>query len=149
MLTTYKILSNMLLSRLTTYAEEIIGDHQCGFRRNKLITDHKYCIRQILEKKWEYNEAGHQLFIDIKKDYNSVRREVLCHILSECGIHLKLVKLIKMCQYETYSRDRVRKYLTCFLLRMAENRGALSSLFFNFAWGEPLQELWYTTTAWN
>jgi hypothetical protein len=29
--TTYKILSNILLSRLTTCAEEIIGDHQCGF----------------------------------------------------------------------------------------------------------------------
>ena len=29
--TTYKILSNNLLSRLTPYAEEIIGDHQCGF----------------------------------------------------------------------------------------------------------------------
>jgi len=29
--TTYKILSNILLSRLTPYAEEIIGDHQCEF----------------------------------------------------------------------------------------------------------------------
>ena len=29
--TTYKILSNILLSRLTPYAEKIIGDHQCGF----------------------------------------------------------------------------------------------------------------------
>jgi len=28
---TYKILSNILLSRLTPFAEEIIGDHQCGF----------------------------------------------------------------------------------------------------------------------
>ena len=28
--TVYKILSNILLSRLTPYAEEIIGDHQCG-----------------------------------------------------------------------------------------------------------------------
>ena len=28
---TYKILSNILLSRLTPYAKEIIGDHQCGF----------------------------------------------------------------------------------------------------------------------
>jgi hypothetical protein len=33
--TTYKILSNILLSRLTPYAEEIIGDHQCRFRRNR------------------------------------------------------------------------------------------------------------------
>jgi hypothetical protein len=32
--TSYKILSNILLSRLTRYGDEIIGDHQCGFRRN-------------------------------------------------------------------------------------------------------------------
>jgi hypothetical protein len=31
--TSYKILSNILLSRLIPYADEIIGDHQCGFRR--------------------------------------------------------------------------------------------------------------------
>jgi hypothetical protein len=29
--TTYKILPNILLSRLTPYAEETIGDHHCGF----------------------------------------------------------------------------------------------------------------------
>jgi hypothetical protein len=29
--TTYKILSNILLSILIPYAEEVIGDHQCGF----------------------------------------------------------------------------------------------------------------------
>jgi hypothetical protein len=29
--TMYKLLSNILLSTLTPYAQEIIGDHQCGF----------------------------------------------------------------------------------------------------------------------
>ena len=33
--TTYKILTNILLSRLTPYTEEIIGDHQCGFRHKR------------------------------------------------------------------------------------------------------------------
>jgi hypothetical protein len=33
-------------------------------------------IRQILEKKWEYNEAVHHLFIDFKKVYYSVSRGV-------------------------------------------------------------------------
>jgi hypothetical protein len=28
--TSYKILSNILLSRLSLYVDEIIGDHQCG-----------------------------------------------------------------------------------------------------------------------
>jgi hypothetical protein len=33
--TAYKILSNILLARLTPYADEIIGDHQCVFRHNR------------------------------------------------------------------------------------------------------------------
>ena len=37
--TTYKVLSNNLLSRLIPYAEEVIGDHQCGFQRNRSTTD--------------------------------------------------------------------------------------------------------------
>ena len=40
---TYKTLSNILLSRLIPYAKEIIGDHQCGFRHNRTI-DHIFCI---------------------------------------------------------------------------------------------------------
>jgi len=49
----YKILTNIRLSWLTLYTEEIIGDHQCGFRRNRSTTDHILWIHQILEKKWE------------------------------------------------------------------------------------------------
>jgi hypothetical protein len=33
--TANKILSNILLARLTPYVNEVIGDHQCGFRRNR------------------------------------------------------------------------------------------------------------------
>jgi len=63
----YKILSNILLSRLISYAEKITEDHQCGFESNRSTADHILCIRQILEKKWEYNETLHQLFIDFRK----------------------------------------------------------------------------------
>jgi hypothetical protein len=79
--TTHKVLSNILLSRLMPYAEEIIGEHQCGFRRNRSTTDHVFCSRQIFEKKWEYNGAVHHLFIDFKKAHDSVRMEVLYNIL--------------------------------------------------------------------
>jgi hypothetical protein len=51
LLTSYKMLSNILLSWLSPYIDEIIGDHQCGFRRNRSTTDKIFCIRQILEKK--------------------------------------------------------------------------------------------------
>jgi hypothetical protein len=45
--TSYKILSN-ILARLNPYGDEIIQDHQCGFRSN--MTDQIFCIRQILKK---------------------------------------------------------------------------------------------------
>jgi hypothetical protein len=35
----YKIVSNILLVRLTPYVNEIIGNHQCGFRRNRYTND--------------------------------------------------------------------------------------------------------------
>jgi purine nucleoside phosphorylase len=42
------------------------------------------------EKKLAYNETVHQLFIDFKKAYDSVRREILYNILIESGIPIKL-----------------------------------------------------------
>ena len=63
----------------------------------------------MLEKKWEYNEEVHQLLIDFKKAYDSVRREVLYKILIEFGIPRKLVRLIKMSLTETCNRVRLGK----------------------------------------
>jgi hypothetical protein len=68
--TSYKILSNILLARLTPYPDQIIGDRKCVFRRNRSTTDQIFYIRQILDKKWEYSGAVHQLFIDFKKAYD-------------------------------------------------------------------------------
>jgi hypothetical protein len=132
---TYKILSNILLSRLTPYAEEITGDHQCGFRLNKSTTNHIFCILQILEKIWEYSEALHLLFIDFKKVCDSDRREVLYNILVAFGIPMKLLRLIKMCLNETYSRVQVGKLLSdMFPNKNGLKQGdALSPLLFNFA----------------
>jgi hypothetical protein len=48
---------------------------------------------KYMRKKWEYNESVHQLFIDFKKAYDSVRREVLYNILIEFGIPKKLVSI--------------------------------------------------------
>jgi hypothetical protein len=47
LLTLYKILSNILLSKLSPYMDEIIGDHQCGFRRNRSTTDNS-CMNTLI-----------------------------------------------------------------------------------------------------
>jgi hypothetical protein len=53
-----------------------------------------------------------QLFVDLKKAYDLVMREVLYNILIEFGIPIKLVRLIKMCLNETYNSVWVRKHLS-------------------------------------
>ena len=117
--TTYKILSNILLSRLIPYEKEIIRDHQCGFQRNKSAIDHIFCIREMLEKIWEYNEEVHQLFIDFEKAYDSVRREDLYKILNEFRIPRKLVRLINMSLTEHIAQSgKAGMYLTGSLLGM-------------------------------
>jgi hypothetical protein len=109
--TSYTILCNVLLSRLIPYADEIIWDHPCSFRRNRSTTDQIFYIPQILAKEWEYNGTVHQLFIDFEKAYDSVRREALYNILTEFGILRKLVRLIKMGLNDTYSRVHIGKNL--------------------------------------
>ncbi|KAJ4429701.1 hypothetical protein ANN_21903 [Periplaneta americana] len=89
----------------------------------------------IMEKKWEYKGTVHQLFIDFKKAYDSVKREVLYDILIEFGIPKKLVRVIKMCLSETYSRVRIGQFLSdAFPIHCGLKQGdALSPLLFNFA----------------
>jgi hypothetical protein len=133
--TAHKILSNILLARLTPYVSEVIEDHQCGFRRNRSTTDQIFYIRQILGKKWEYNGTVHQLFVDFKKAYDSVMKEVLYNILLEFSIPKKLIRLIKMCLNETYSKIRIGKLLSDkFPIPHGLKQGdALSPLLFSFA----------------
>jgi sorting nexin-29 len=88
-----------------------------------------------LSNTWEYSEVVYQLFIDFKKAYDSVRREVLENILIEFGIPIKLWRLIKMCLTEMYSRVWVGKNLSDrFPIRNGLKEGdALLPLLFNFA----------------
>ena len=73
----------------------------------------------------------HQLLIDFKKTYDSVRREVLYNVLIEYGIPMKLVMRLT----EMYNRVRVGKNLFDMIpIRNGLKQGdILSPLLFNFA----------------
>jgi hypothetical protein len=82
----------------------------------------------------EYNETVHKLLIDVKKAYDSMRREVLYNILIEFGVPIKLVRLIKMCLNEAYSKVRIGEHLSdSFPIQNGLKQGDdLSPLLFNF-----------------
>jgi len=92
------MLSNILLSRLTSYIDRVIGYHHCGFWHNKSTTDQIFCILQILKKRWECTGMVPQLQI---WESPWLMREVLYIILIEFDIPVKQYRQIKMCLYET------------------------------------------------
>jgi hypothetical protein len=111
--------------------------------KQRQSTDQIFCICQILEKTWEYNETVHQLFIDFKKAYDSGRREVLYNILIEFGVPMKLVRLVKMCLNETYRKVCIGKHFPdSFLIQNGLEQGdALSPLLFNIALEYAIRKL--------
>jgi len=102
--------------------------------------------------------ALHQLFINVKKAYDSVGREVLYNI-SRFGTPMKLVRFINTCLNEIYNRVRVSEYFS----DMFPNRNGLkpgfflSPMLFNFALEyaigrvqvkqEGLKIKWYTSAS--
>jgi hypothetical protein len=138
------------VTKLTNNYHRILsGIHQRGFRRNGISTDKIFCIHQIPEKEWECNETVHQLFIDFKKAYDSVRRKVLYNILIDFGVPMKLVRLIKMCLSEAYSKVHIGKHLSdSFPIQNSlKQRDALSPLLFDFALEYAIREV--QKTRWD
>jgi sorting nexin-29 len=45
----YKVFSNVLNKRLKKITENVLGEYQCGFRKNRSTSDQIFVIRQTME----------------------------------------------------------------------------------------------------
>jgi hypothetical protein len=63
--------------------EDIVGKHQCGFRKGKSTIDQIQPTRQILEKTSEYGISTLRLFIDFKAADGTTRKDKLLKTLKE------------------------------------------------------------------
>jgi hypothetical protein len=131
----YKVFSKVLTNRMKEYAEEILGDQQCGFRANRSTTDQIFTLRQVLEKCYEFGIDLHHLFIDFKQAYDSVDRKKLYETMLEFGIPYKLVRLSAMTLANSRSCIRVEGDISDdFRVESGLRQGdGLSNILFNIA----------------
>ena len=76
----------------------------------EIITDNTV-TSDILERNRDKMEQFIS-YTDFKEAYNSGRNDILYNILIKFGIHMKLIRLMKMCLTETCSRYQLEKNLS-------------------------------------
>lgn len=133
--TNYKVLSLTILSRLEKYAMDVIGEYQSGFIKGKPITNHIFTIWQIMGKYYEYNNELHIIFVDFKQSCDSINRDQLWIALANLGISNKLIRMIKICNSNTFCKVLWQGELsTLFEVKSGLKQGdALFPFLFNLA----------------
>ena len=90
-----KIFARIIQDRLTTLADEVLRESQCGFRRGRGCVDMIFVARQLIEKAIEHESDFYILFVDLKKAYDSVSRPALWLVLEKLGVPPKMLVVIK------------------------------------------------------
>ena len=102
LLVTYKVLSRVVLNRLTLTVDPLLRKEQTGFRKGGHCGDQIFTLRQIVEQTYEWSSTVYANFIDFTKPFDSVNRPTLWRVLGHYGIPDKLMSIIKML-YSDYS----------------------------------------------
>jgi len=133
--TAYKILSNILFARISPFAENIIGNYQCDFWKNRSTTNQIFMLRQILEKRKEFGIETYHSFIDFKSTYDTLKRDQLYNAKGEFNIPNKLTRLMQMTMENTKSQVRIQSDLSDSIITKKGLRkgNSLTCLLFNLA----------------
>lgn len=139
----YKIFSSALYRRMESITEEIIGDYQCGFRRDRSTMDQCFALSQIFEKFHEFSRDLHCLFVDFRQAFDSIDRSKIAPILVELGVPPKLVRLVAMTLRSTKAKVLIQGRLTdpFDIVSGVKQDDALSTLVFNLMLHSVLREV--------
>ena len=91
----YKVYAKVLYNRLQPHAKAVLGEYQCGFRRDRSTSDQIFNLRLILHRDKEFKVDTHHLFIDFKQAYDRTKRKELFVAIKELGFETKLIRLVK------------------------------------------------------
>ena len=94
----YKLFCALVNNRLTKWAEDnnIIADEQNGFRAGRSTIDHISSLTNILETRKLKRKQTFVAFIDFKKAYDSINRNLLWSKLEDLGIAGNILNVIKV-----------------------------------------------------
>ena len=133
---TYKVYCTILNERLVSWNEQqnIIVDEQNGFRKKRSTLDHLTTLTSIIETRKKARKSTYCAFIDFKKAFDTVNRDILWHKLQHIGIKDKLFSAIKGLYDKVICTVRINGFNTdWFTVKCGLKQGCpLSPVLFSF-----------------
>ena len=106
-----KLISLIVLNRISPVIEPKLRNEQAGFRPNRSCTDQVNTLRIIVEQCMEFRSPLFLLFIDFERAFDSLNRDYMWKVLVEYGIPSKLIVLIKElysgCSYKVMHKGKL------------------------------------------
>jgi hypothetical protein len=134
--TMYKLYCHILNHRMTYWMEanNKLVDEQGGFRKKRSTTDHLSSLSNLVETRIKQKQSTYAAFIDFKKAYDSVDRDMLWTKLEDCGVSGKMLKAVKSLYKSVSACVRINGHLTeWFEVRSGLRQGcSLSPILFKF-----------------
>ena len=94
----------MILNRLTPYLDPILRKNQNGFRKGRTTIAQILSLRRIIEEMKNHNKEVTLCFVDFKKAFDSINREVMFKILPLYGIPEQIISAIKALYINTNAK---------------------------------------------
>jgi len=91
---------------LSEWAEQhgLHAKGQAGFRKDYCITDQLFILRTLIEQNKEKKKPLYCCFVNLKKVFDIVPREVLWQVLASLGVEGRFLRCLQM----MYAKDTVR-----------------------------------------
>ena len=109
-----KVYSSILNRRLQIYLENnnILVDEQNGFRASRSCIDHIFVLVTVLRNRKQLGKDTFLAFIDYKKAFDSVERNLLLYKLAKTGINGRMYQAISSLYSNPRSRVVLNEYET-------------------------------------
>ena len=93
-----KVLTSVLLKRITEHVNLRLQKEQAGFRPNRSCSDQINTLWIIIEQRVHWSSCLYTVFIDFEKAFDSINREAMWKEVKHYGVPTQIVNLI----IETY-----------------------------------------------
>ena len=109
-----QVYSSILSARINNYCDilNIFIEEQNGFRHNRSCIDHIFSITTIVKNYISDYKHVFCAFIDFKKAFDSINRDLLFYRLLSYNIDGKIFKTIKSLYKDTVSTVKINDYIT-------------------------------------